>query len=129
MTIELPRGSSGPNGIDYLLDVARHGGQIAVLHIGENIEDWLHIVVIDIGGRGVATQVHEIVNQLRRVFPALAFNRLKVVAGRRNAINDRRVHERFNGVDAVGRRLHGHAVVDAVHGVDPIVRRLPGWSN
>src|SRR5207247_10553093 len=90
-----------------LLDGGGDAAKVAVLHVGIDVEDRLHVRVAD-GGRNL---------------PALEGGQVAEELGRaRGARGDRRVHERVDGVDPALGRLDGNEVVDAAAGIGPVVR-------
>ena len=133
ITIVLPRGSPCWAASTICCTSAADGRQVAALHVGEDVVDRLDVVVVDVRRltcRGV--QVRQVAEQLGRLSRAspLVLPTLGGGAGRGLRVDDRRVHQGVDRVDAVLRRLHGHAVVDAVRRVDPEVgRHLAGRAE
>jgi hypothetical protein len=94
-------------GYDFL-DRRRHAAEVPVLHVGEDVEDRLHVRVADDGRNLASFERGQVAEELLRA---------------RRARGDRRVHQRVDGVDPVLGRLHGNEIVDAAAGIGPVVRR------
>ena len=94
------------------------GAEVAVLHVGVDVVERLHVVVVDDRRRACRAQaIARLLEQLRR--PSRLVRR-----GRACCMRAAR-----SGIDAVLRGLHGDRIVDAVARVDPVVGRRPGcWS-
>ena len=112
MTISEPRGSSARYLARHPVDGARRGAQVHSLHPQEHVESGHDVVMRDVGGRIAPAGCRQVGQQLR-------------VLGRRRKRrrHDGRILQRAQRVHAILRRLHEDAVVHAVGGVQPEVRR------
>ncbi len=150
LAAQVDGGTAGQLGLDLLDDLFDAGtdrSQIAAVHVGIDIEDRLHIVMVDDFGRHAAVHASQVGEQLRR-----ADHRAGVAIRHRRLVGryarsgvagvgdprqgsgsvaaeavlrraDGRAHQRVDGVQAVLRRLHGHEVADAGAPVQPLSGR------
>ena len=99
-----------PRGIQDFLDIGGNAPQIAPVRIGINVEHRLNVVVVQHAGGDCAPHpAQKVIEQLRL---SDAVSRI-----------DRGPAERIERVHEPLRRLHRHAVGDAIHRVQPLGRR------
>ena len=105
-TMCVPRGRWPSKLLDDLVGVRGHRAQIAILRAGVDVDDGLHVVVVDHRRARHRVQLHQVAEQLR------ALRRIH-----------RHGHQIVEAGHAILRRLHGHLVGDAVLRIQPEVRR------
>ena len=65
VSMKLPLGSLGVNSASTRPHRCATAAQVAILHVGVDVVERLHVVVIDHRGRGVALQLRHVGEQLR----------------------------------------------------------------
>ncbi|MNR35538.1 hypothetical protein D3C85_1533910 [compost metagenome] len=105
-------GQRGTDAIDGMLDVSRHGTQIAATHRAEQIEHRLHVVMRDHAGLVAATDRAELA-QLRRAALLQACG----------ADAERNVRQRLERVHRILGHRHQQRIAHAVLRIEPEVRR------
>ena len=106
---EAALGQLGTEIVQHAAHFAGHAAEVAILHVGVDVVERLHIVVIDNRSRGAAIETRHIGEQL--------------IGGARAARMHGRIEQFGGGGHAVFGRLHDDGIVHAVLRIDPVIRR------